>query len=114
MSKQPPIVKLKEFDVTQKIIEALSNLCTRAILFSIKDDAKGVQQISVELQVSLSTVYKVLAHLEDLALVMVERFYMEDKKKVKMYRSRIGQVEIIMSDMEPVLKLYPNMARIQD
>lgn len=108
MSEPPPILKLKEFDVTQKIIEALSNVCTRAILFSVKDTAKGVYQISEELQVSISTVYKVLAHLEDLALVTVERFYTEDKKKVKMYRSRIGHVEILMSDTEPELKLYPN------
>lgn len=108
MPEKPPILKLKEFDVTQKIIEALSNVYTRTILFSIKDDAKGVNQISAELQVSISSVYKILAHLEDLALVTVERFYIEDRKKIKMYRSRIGRVEISMSGAEPELRLYPN------
>lgn len=114
MYEKPPILKLKEFDVTQKIIEALSNVYTRAILFSIKDDAKGVNQISQELQISISSVYKILTHLEDLALVTVEQFYMEGRKKIKMYRSRIGKVEIFMSSMEPELMLYPNSASRDD
>ncbi|MXX20996.1 MAG: ArsR family transcriptional regulator [Cenarchaeum sp. SB0661_bin_35] len=108
MYEKPPILKLKEFDVTQKIIEALSNVYTRAILFSVRDEAKGVNQISTELEISISSVYKILTHLEDLALVTVERFYVEDRKKVKMYRSRIGRVEIFMTGMEPELMLYPN------
>lgn len=108
MPEKPPTLKLKEFDITQKIIELLSNVYARAILFSIKDDAKGVNQISKELQISISSAYKILTRLEDLALVTVERFYMDDRKKIKMYRSRIGRVEIFISGMEPELMLYPN------
>lgn len=108
MSKAP-IIQLSEFDITQKIIESLSNVCARAILFSIKNQSKDAMQLSNELQLSLSTVYKTLSNLEDLALVIVDNYEISPEgKKIKKYKSRIGKVEIIMNDMEPTLRLYPN------
>ena len=108
MSK-PNIIQLSEFDVTQKIIESLSNVCTRAVLFSVKKEAKDATQISEELNISLSTVYKTVSHLEDLALIDVEKYVISNEgKKIKLYRSRIGKVEITFKNMEPVLRLYPN------
>tara|TARA_B110000438_G_scaffold11448_1_gene11338 strand:+ start:178 stop:513 length:336 start_codon:yes stop_codon:yes gene_type:complete len=103
------IIQLSEFDVTQKIIESLSNVCTRSVLFSIKNESKDVTQIANELKISLSTVYKTLSTLEDLALAEVEQYIIsEDGKKIKLYRSRIGKVEITLENLEPVLSLYPN------
>jgi predicted transcriptional regulator len=103
------IIELSEFDITQKIIESLSNVCTRAVLFSIKNESKDVTQISKELEVSLSTVYKTLSTLEDLALAEIEQYIISDEgKKIKLYRSRIGKVEITLENLEPVLSLYPN------
>ena len=103
------IIELSEFDVTQKIIESLSNVCTRSVLFSIKNESKDVTQISNELEISLSTVYKTLSTLEDLALAEIEQYVISDEgKKIKLYRSRIGKVEITLENLEPVLSLYPN------
>lgn len=103
------IIQLSEFDITQKIIESLSNVCTRAVLFSIKDMPKDATQLSQELSISLSTVYKTLSNLEDLALVEVDQFVISDEgKKIKQYKSRIGKVEITLTELEPVLNLYPN------
>ena len=108
MSK-PNIIQLSEFDITQKIIESLSNVCTRAVLFSVKNQAKDATQIADELKISLSTVYKTVSHLEDLALIDVEKFVISSEgKKVKQYRSRIGKVEITFNETEPKLSLYPN------
>jgi Mn-dependent DtxR family transcriptional regulator len=108
MSK-PNIIQLSEFDVTQKIIESLSSVCTRAVLFSIKKESKDATQIADELKISLSTVYKTLSILDDLALVEVDKFVISPEgKKVKQYRSRIGKVEITLTDLEPTLHLYPN------
>ena len=108
MEKQN-IIQLSEFDVTQKIIESLSNVCTRAVLFSVKSKAKDATQIAEELQISLSTVYKTVSNLEDLALIDVEKFVISSEgKKIKHYRSRIGKVEITFNETEPVLHLYPN------
>ena len=107
--KKPNIIQLSEFDITQKIIESLTNVCTRAVLFSVKDEAKDATQIADELSLSLSTVYKTLANLEDLTLIVVDKFVIsEEGKKIKLYKSRIGKVEISMNGMEPVLNLYPN------
>ncbi len=113
MSK-PGIIQLSEFDITQKIIESLSNVCTRAVLFSIKYESKDATQISDLLKISISTVYKTLCVLEDLALVEVEQFIISSEgKKIKQYRSRIGKVEIILEDLEPSLSLYPNLSNLK-
>ena len=103
------IIELSEFDITQKIIESLSNVCTRSVLFSIKNESKDVTQIANELKISLSTGYKTLSTLEDLALAEIEQYIISDEgKKIKLYRSRIGKVEITLDDLDPVLSLYPN------
>ncbi|MBT3861881.1 MAG: ArsR family transcriptional regulator, partial [Nitrosopumilus sp.] len=54
MSKKS-IIQLSEFDITQKVIEALSNVCTRSVLFSVKKESKDVTQIANELKISIST-----------------------------------------------------------
>ena len=113
MSK-PNIVQLSEFDITQRIIESLSNACTRAVLFSIKNESKDATQIADELKISLSTVYKTLSTLEDLALVEIDKFVISSEgKKIKQYRSRIGKVEITLENSEPTLNLYPNTENLK-
>ena len=113
MSK-PNIIQLSEFDITQKIIELLSGVCTRAVLFSIKKESKDANQIADELTISLSTVYKTLSNLEDLALVEVDKYVISSEgKKIKYYRSRIAKVEITMENSEPKLNLYPNTENLK-
>ena len=108
MSKRN-IIQLSEFDITQKIIESLSNVCTRSVLFSVKNESKDVMQIADELKISISTVYKTLSTLEDLALAEIDRYVISPEgKKIKLYRSRIGKVEITLENLEPTLMLYPN------
>lgn len=107
--QNPTIIQLSEFDITQKIIESLSNVCTRSVLFSIKNESKDATTIANELKISLSTVYKILSTLDDLALAEIDKFVISsDGKKIKLYRSRIGKVEIILDDLEPSLNLYSN------
>ncbi len=107
MSKRD-IIQLSEFDITQKIIESLSNVCTRSVLFSVKNESKDATQIANELKISLSTVYKTLSTLEDLALAEIDKYVISPEgKKIKLYRSRIGKVEIILENMEPTLFLHP-------
>ena len=107
--QKPTIIQLSEFDITQKIIESLSNVCTRSVLFSVKNQSKDATQIADELKISLSTVYKTLSTLEDLALAEVDKYVISSEgKKIKLYRSRIGKVEITLDDLEPSLNLYSN------
>lgn len=108
MSKRS-IIQLSEFDITQKIIESLSNVCTRSVLFAVKNESKDATQIADELKLSLSTVYKTLSTLEDLALAEIDRYEISPEgKKIKLYRSRIGKVEIVLDDLEPTLNLHSN------
>ena len=107
--QKPTIIQLSEFDIAQKIIESLSNVCTRSVLFSVKNESKDATQIADELKISLSTVYKTLSTLETLALAEVDKYVISaEGKKIKLYRSRIGKVEIILDDLEPTLNLYSN------
>ena len=107
--QKPTIIQLSEFDITQRIIESLSNVCTRSVLFSVKNKSKDATQIANELKISLSTVYKTLSTLEDLALAEVDKYVISSEgKKIKLYRSRIGKVEITLDDLEPNLNLYSN------
>jgi len=107
--QKPTIIQLSEFDITQRIIESLSNVCTRSVLFSVKNESKDATQIADELKISLSTVYKTLSTLEDLALAEVDKYVISaEGKKVKQYRSRIGKVEITLENSEPSINLYPN------
>ena len=88
----------------------MSNVCTRSVLFSVKTESKDVPTIAEELTISISTVYKTLSNLEDLALAEVDKYVITpDGKKIKLYRSRIGKVEITLENLEPKLSLHPNI-----
>lgn len=100
-------IEQSEYDVTQKIIESLSNPCNRAVLFCVRDRSKEASEICAELGVSLSAVYKSIANLDELALLTVGGFVFRGGKKIKKYRSRISRVEITMDGMDPVLSLHP-------
>ena len=105
---KPTLLELNEYDINQRLIEALTTTCSHAILFSIIDAEKDTVEISNELQLSLSTVYKTLANLEKLSLVEIQRFKItNDGKKIKMYRSRIKKANISINENNDVI-VYPN------
>ncbi len=105
---KPNILQLSEYDITQKIMESLTNACHRSVLFSVINDSKDAPQIAEELNISLSAVYKTLGKLEELTLIEIEKFNFIDGKKVKQYKSRIGRAEITFENNDAVLHLYPN------
>lgn len=101
--------QLKKYDITQKVIEALADAESRAILFSIIKRGKTAAELSEQLKIPLSSVYKKLADLEELTLVQVEKWMISDKgRKYKVYRSRISKADISIRKPEPVLNLAPN------
>ena len=105
---KPNILQLSQYDITQKIMDSLINTCHRAVLFSIIRTSKDASQISSELSISLSAVYKTLNQLEDLTLIQVEKFTFLDGKNTKLYKSRIGRAEIKLENDDAVLHLFPN------
>ena len=106
---KPTILELDEYDINQRIIESLTTTCSHAILFSIIDKEKDAIQISGQLQISLSSVYKTLVNLEKLSLIEIQRFHInDDNKKIKMYRSKIKAAEITINENKSEVKLQPN------
>ena len=109
MSRKLTLPQLKKYDISQKVIEALADSESRAILFSIVKKGNTSAELSDKLKIPLSSVYKKLSDLEELTLIEVEKWMLSDKgRKYKVYRSRIKQAEISIKKPEPVLILVSN------
>jgi len=61
MSRKLTLPQLKKYDVTQKVIEALADSESRAILFSIIRTGHTAADLSDKLKIPLSSVYKKLS-----------------------------------------------------
>ena len=104
-----PLSQLKKYDVNQKILEALADSQARSILFSIIKEGKTALELSEKYRIPLSSVYKKISDLEDLALVRVDKWILSDNgKKFKVYKSRISQAEISIKKPEPTITLSAN------
>jgi len=109
LTRRLTLPQLKKYDVTQKVIEALADSESRAILFTIIKKGKTASELSEKLKIPLSSVYKKLSDLEELTLIEVEKWMISDKgRKFKMYKSRISKADISIKKPEPVLNLMPN------
>ena len=106
---KPTLLELDEYDINQRIIEALTTTCSHAVLFSTVNAEKDAIELSNELQLSLSTVYKTLTNLEKLSLIEVQRFKItDDGKKIKLYRSKIKKANISINENNSEVLLHPN------
>ena len=109
MKKKVPLSQLKKYDVNQKILEALADLQSRSILFSIIKEGKTALELSEKYRIPLSSVYKKISDLEELALVKVDKWVLsENGKKFKVYKSRISRAEVSIRKPEPSIILSPN------
>ena len=109
MVRPVTLPELKKYDPSQKIIEALADAECRALLFSSISEERSAAEFSSTLRIPLSSVYKKLSLLENLALIEVARVVMDaHRKKIKMYKSRIAKAEINIKKPEPHLVLVPN------
>ena len=109
MTRRLTLPQLKKYDVTQKVIEALADAESRSILFSTIKKGKTASDLSQQLKIPLSSVYKKLTDLEELTLIQVEKWLISDKgRKFKVYKSRISKADITIKKPEPSLYLIPN------
>ena len=109
MSKRLTLPQLKKYDITQKVIEALADSESRAILFSIIKTGHTAADLSDKLKIPLSSVYKKLSDLEELTLIKVDKWMISDKgRKYKVYKSRISKADISIRKPEATLILVPN------
>ena len=109
MRKKLSMSQLKKYDVNQKVLNALADAQSRAILFSVIKQGKTAADLAEEHRIPLSSVYKKISELEDLTLLKVERWILsESGRKFKVYRSRISRAEVSIRKPEPVISLSPN------
>ena len=109
MKHKLTLPQLKKYDITQKVIEALADAESRAIIFSITRKGKTANELSAMLKIPLSSVYKKLTDLENLTLIEIEKTVLSDKgKRFKIYKSRINKAEILIKKPEPILSLSAN------
>lgn len=109
LKRRLTLPQLKKYDITQKVIEALADTESRAILFSIIKKGRTASDISEKCKIPLSSVYKKLSELEDLTLIEIEKWLISDKgRKFKIYRSRISKADISIKKSDPSLILVPN------
>lgn len=109
MRKRLSLAQLKKYDVNQKVIEALADAQSRSILFSIIKQGKTAMELSEEHRIPLSSVYKKISDLEEIALVKVDKWILSDNgKKFKLYKSRISKADVSIRKPEPVIILTSN------
>ena len=109
MRKRLSLSQLKKYDVNQKVIEALADAQSRSILFSIIKQGKTAMELSEEHRIPLSSVYKKISDLEEIALVKVDKWILSDNgKKFKLYKSRISKADVSIRKPEPVIILTSN------
>ena len=109
MRKRLSLSQLKKYDVNQKVIESLADAQSRSILFSIIKQGKTAMELSEEHRIPLSSVYKKISDLEEIALVKVDKLILSDNgKKFKLYKSRISKADVSIRKPEPVIILTPN------
>lgn len=101
--------QIHKYDITEKILEYLADVQSRAILFSIIKEGKTAEEIAYEARIPLSSVYKKLRNLENMAFVQIEKRDITDKgRKFKVYRSRISGAKINLQSLKPKISLLPN------
>ena len=109
MKHKITLPQLKKYDITQKVIQALADAESRAIIFSIINKGKTASELSAKLKIPLSSVYKKLSDLENLTLIEIEKTVLsENGKRFKVFKSRINKAEILIRKPEPVLSLSAN------
>ena len=109
MKRRITLPQLKKYDITQKVILALADAESRAIIFSIIRKGKTASNLSESLKIPLSSVYKKLADLEDLTLIEIEKTILSEKgRRFKIYKSRINKAVISIKKSEPILSLSAN------
>ena len=84
--------KIEDDERKERILSVLSEKSCRMILYSIRDEAKTVFDISEEIKVPISTIYRKLDNLQESRLIATSGIINEDGKKIFLYTSRMKEV----------------------
>lgn len=98
----------QKYDITHKILNQLTDLESRYILFSIIKKPKTIKEISKEQKIPTSSVYKKIQELKVCALVSKQNKFLDNKHIATYYQSLIKEVKISISKFEPTISFNEN------
>lgn len=105
--KLTPIL-IEKYDITNKILNHLTDLESRHILFSIIKTPKTAKQISQEQKIPVSTTYKKIQTLLEASLIEAQRDFNHDGKIIRFYQSKIDDIHITISKFAPLIHFKKN------
>ncbi|MHA7646660.1 hypothetical protein [Nitrosopumilus sp. S4] len=108
MAKKLNPLLVEKYDISNKIFNELANLESRHILFSIIDKVKTVEDISRELKIPISSVYKKIHSLNDCSLILEKSDFSKKGHIVIWYQSKIKDVKINLTKYEPIISFTKN------
>jgi len=99
---------IEKYDISQKVLKEFADLESRHILFSIIKEPKRAQDISHELKIPLSSVYKKIKSLNKCSLILQKRKLMDNGHIAIFYQSLIKNVKITITKFEPSISFSRN------
>jgi len=106
--KKPKILLAEKYDISNKILNELTNLESRHILFATMKQPKSVQDISREQKIPQSSVYKRIESLKECSLVHETADFSENGYITRYYQSKIKDIEISITKFEPKIRFKKN------
>lgn len=98
----------EKYDISNKILNELTNLESRHILFATMKQPKSIQDISSEQKIPLSSVYKRIASLKECSLIHEKTDFSENGYITRYYQSKIKDIEISITKFEPKIRFRKN------
>ena len=108
LTKKPKITLTEKYDVSHKILNELTNLESRHILFAIMKRSKSVKAISREQKIPQSSVYKRIQSLKKCSLIHEKTGFSKSGHIERLYQSRIKNIEINITRFEPKITFTKN------
>ena len=99
---------IEKYDISHKIFNELIDLESRHILFSIIKKPKRAQEVSKELNIPLSSVYKKIQSLKECSLISEKSDFIETGHIATFYQSKIEDVKINITKFDPSISFTRN------
>ena len=103
-----------KYDISQKILKELTNFESRHILFATMKYHKSIQNISREVKIPLSSVYKRIESLKECSLIHEKIDFSENGHITRFYQSKIKDIEISITKFEPKITFTKNKLEKND
>ena len=108
MAKKLRPLLVEKYDISHKIFNELIDLESRHILFSIIKKPKRAKDISKDLKIPISSVYKKIQSLKECSLIFEKSNFTNTGHIATFYQSLIKEVKINIKEFEPKITFTKN------